>query len=70
MHDGESRYLIRSSPLDGKVDEFQSVLEILDSVIYDHGPYTCRATNGNGQKAELVIKLQTKSKLECCISVD
>ncbi|VDK74762.1 unnamed protein product, partial [Onchocerca ochengi] len=62
IHDGQFRYSIRNSRLDGKIDEFQSILEITDSMIHDHGPYICRASNGNGQKEELVIKLQTKSK--------
>ncbi|VDO44062.1 unnamed protein product [Onchocerca flexuosa] len=62
IHDGQFRYGIRNSRLDGKIDEFQSILEITDSMIYDHGPYICRASNGNEQKEELVIKLQKKSK--------
>ncbi|VDM97717.1 unnamed protein product [Thelazia callipaeda] len=62
IHDSHSRYFIRNSAVSGKIDEFRSVLEIADSVIYDHGPYICRSSNDNGQKAELVIKLQAKSK--------
>lgn len=54
---------MRNIRLNDKIDEFQSILEIADSMIYDHGPYICRASNGNGQKEELVIKLQTKSEL-------
>lgn len=63
IHDGQSRYLVRNIHLSDKIDEFQSILEITDSMIYDHGPYICRASNSNGQKEELVIKLQTKSGL-------
>ncbi|VDK85519.1 unnamed protein product [Litomosoides sigmodontis] len=62
IHDGQSRYVIRNIRLNDKIDEFQSILEITDSMIYDHGPYTCRTSNSNGQKEELVIKLQTRSK--------
>ncbi|CAG9534403.1 unnamed protein product [Cercopithifilaria johnstoni] len=62
VHDGQSRYVVRNIRLNNKIDEFQSILEITDSMIYDHGPYICQTSNGNGQKEELVIKLQTKSK--------
>uniref|UniRef100_A0A1I8EV84 Immunoglobulin I-set domain-containing protein n=2 Tax=Wuchereria bancrofti TaxID=6293 RepID=A0A1I8EV84_WUCBA len=62
VRDGQSRYVVRNIRLNDKIDEFQSILEITDSVIYDHGPYICRTSNGNGQKQELVIKLQAKSK--------
>lgn len=61
MRDGQSRYIVRNIRLSDKIDEFQSILEITDSLIYDHGPYVCQTRNGNGQKEELVIKLQTKS---------
>ncbi|EJW79633.1 hypothetical protein WUBG_09458, partial [Wuchereria bancrofti] len=60
VRDGQSRYVVRNIRLNDKIDEFQSILEITDSVIYDHGPYICRTSNGNGQKQELVIKLQAK----------
>ncbi|VBB30942.1 unnamed protein product [Acanthocheilonema viteae] len=62
IRDGQSRYVVRNTRLNDKIDEFQSILEISDSMIYDHGPYICRTSNGNRQKEELVIKLQTKSK--------
>ncbi|MCP9265791.1 Hemicentin-2 [Dirofilaria immitis] len=61
IRDGQSRYAVHSSRLNGKIDEFQSILEIADSMIYDHGPYICRSSNGNGQKEELIIKLQAKT---------
>uniref|UniRef100_A0A0R3RUN2 B-cell receptor CD22 n=1 Tax=Elaeophora elaphi TaxID=1147741 RepID=A0A0R3RUN2_9BILA len=62
IRDGQSRYAVHNTRLNDKIDEFQSILEITDSMIYDHGPYICRTSNSNGQKEELVIKLQTKSK--------
>ncbi|EJD75800.1 CBR-IGCM-1 protein [Loa loa] len=62
VRDGQSRYVVRNIRLNDKIDEFQSILEIADSMIYDHGPYICRTSNGNGQEEELVFKLQTKSK--------
>uniref|UniRef100_A0A183EAJ4 Ig-like domain-containing protein n=1 Tax=Gongylonema pulchrum TaxID=637853 RepID=A0A183EAJ4_9BILA len=63
LSNGGSRYRIRSTRLDGKIDEFQSILEVADSMVHDYGPYICRSSNGNEQKTDLVIKLQTKSKL-------
>lgn len=44
----------------GKVDEFESVLEIHDLVESDYGPYTCRAIGDTGVKVEVVINLQQK----------
>uniref|UniRef100_A0A0N5AV26 Hemicentin-2 n=1 Tax=Syphacia muris TaxID=451379 RepID=A0A0N5AV26_9BILA len=62
LFSGTSRYAIHTTAVVGKVDEFESVLEISDLNEGDYGPYICRAYGDTGAEAEVVINLQSKSR--------
>ncbi|CAJ0953721.1 unnamed protein product, partial [Mesorhabditis belari] len=63
IEEGE-RFAISANRLSSRPDEFESVLSFTDATKADYGKYMCRATNGKGPKAEVVILLKEKSKPE------
>lgn len=44
--------------MEGRMDEYEQVLRVADVKKTDYGKYLCRATNGAGDKAEVVIELK------------
>jgi len=44
--------------MEGRMDEYEQVLRVADVKKADYGKYLCRATNGAGDKAEVVIELK------------
>ncbi|VDM39904.1 unnamed protein product [Toxocara canis] len=62
IRDGDGRYAIRTIAIPKRIDEYESILTISDLNEYDHGAYMCTASNGHGAKADVIIKLQSKTK--------
>ena len=66
MRDGETiypsnKYSIHTSKLYNTIDEYESILEVVNVEEGDLGAYRCQAANGKGAVGDLIIQLQPKS---------